>query len=102
MEKLATCSLRRTKFKNGKSDFPQMSDLEKTEAYLLTNEYLPRIPLYPQANEPSVWTLARSPHLALLVHRYSTPQTFNRPTCFLLRQAYAKLQFLCCSQINLI
>lgn len=58
-----SCALRKTELKNLGTDFLKMTDLQKIQTYLLTNEHLSRIPPYPQANELTTWTQAGLPPL---------------------------------------
>lgn len=56
-----------------------MRDLQKTETYLQTNEYSPRISPRAQANELAAWILAGRPppFFVRLAHKCSSPQPFN-------------------------
>ena len=76
-----------------------MTDLQKTETYLLTNEHPPGISPYPQTNKlTGLWLYF--PPFALLAHKHSPPQTFNRLACSLLHLVFPELQFLFYSWIN--
>ena len=57
------CVLTSMQLKNWEASFPQRPDLQKKETYLLTNDYMHRIPPHPQAKELTVGTLAGLPRL---------------------------------------
>ena len=63
MENVARAPPRRTELKNLETDFSEMSDVQKTKIYPLTNEQLPRIFSHSQAMELTAWTLAGHPPL---------------------------------------
>ena len=57
--------------------FPINAWLQKTETYLLTNKYLPKIFPLPQVSELAAWILLDTLLFVFLAHGYNPPQTLN-------------------------